>query len=181
MKISRRGFLKAAASLTALSVVGAMGGVGSYEYGVHLAARWLTIEQVEIPLENLKSTLEGFRIVQLSDLHLYPYTQLDLIQEAIQITNALKPDLVVLTGDYVLSTAEAIFDLAPVLSTLNARYGVFGILGNHDLWTDADTVHAGFAANGIPLLRNQGIDLNIGGELLFLAGVDDGWIFRKAR
>jgi len=175
MKISRRGFLKMTASLTALSVAGAMGGVGSYEYGVHLAARWLTIEQVEIPLENLKPTLEGFRIVQLSDLHLYPYTQLDLIQEAIQITNALKPDLVVLTGDYVLSTAEAIFDLAPVLSTLNARYGVFGILGNHDLWTDADTVHAGFAANGIPLLRNQGIDLNIGGELLFLAGVDDGW------
>lgn len=175
MKISRREFLKATAGLTALSIAGAVGGVGSYEYGVHLAAKWLAVEQVEIPLKNLKPALEGLKIVQMSDLHLYPYTELDLIQQAVQTSNALKPDLVVLTGDYVLSTAEAIFDLAPALSALNARYGVFAILGNHDLWTDADIVRAGFAANGLPLLYNEGIDLDIGGELLYLAGVDDGW------
>jgi len=175
MKISRRGFLKATAGMAALGVAGVVGAVGSYEYGVHLATEWLAVEQVEIPLRKLKPALEGLKIVQLSDLHLYPYTQLDLIQQAIQTTNALNPDLVVLTGDYVLSTAEAIFDLAPVLSTLNARYGVFGILGNHDLWTDADTVRAGFAANGLPMLRNEGIELDIGGALLYLAGVDDGW------
>lgn len=175
MKISRRGFLKATAGMAALGVAGAVGAVGSYDYGVHLAAEWLTLEQVEIPLKNLKPALEGLKIVQLSDMHLYPYTQLDLIRQAIQTTNALTPDLVVLTGDYVLSAAEAIFDLAPVLSALNARYGVFGILGNHDLWTNADIVRAGCAANGIPLLRNEGINLDVGGELLYLAGVDDGW------
>lgn len=175
MKINRRGFLKATAGLTVLGVAGAVGGVGSYEYGVQLAAKWLTVERVEIPLKNLKPALEGLKIVQLSDLHLYPYTQLDLIQQAIQTTNALNPDVVVLTGDYVLSTAEAIFDLAPTLSSLNARYGVFSILGNHDLWTNADVIRAGFAANGLPVLHNEGIDLDIGGELLYLAGVDDGW------
>ncbi len=175
MKISRRKFLKASASLAAVGCLAAAGGIGSYEYGAHLEAKWLDVEQVQIPLKNLKPALEGLKIVQLSDLHLYPYTQIEHIQKAVQSANALQPDLVVLTGDYVLASADSIFELAPALAALDARYGVFTILGNHDLWTNAKVVRAGLEASGLPVLRNEGMTLGIGGEKLYLAGVDDGW------
>jgi predicted MPP superfamily phosphohydrolase len=149
--------------------------VGGYEYGKQFEARQLVIERVDIPLKNLRSALEGFKIVQLSDIHLYPYTQLDFVQKAITIANSLQPDLIVLTGDYVLQTAEAIFELAPVLGSLDAKYGVFSILGNHDLWTDAKIVRLGLEEQRLPLLENQGVDLDVNGEILYLAGVDDGW------
>jgi hypothetical protein len=175
MKISRRRFLKASAYLTATGCLTAAGGIGSYEYGVHLEAQWLAVEQVPVPLKNLNSALEGLKIVQLSDLHLHPYTQIEFIQKAVQTANLLQPDLVVLTGDYVLASAESIFELAPALATLNARYGVFTILGNHDLWTNAGVVRTGLEASGLPVLHNEGVTLDIGGAQLYLAGVDDGW------
>jgi predicted MPP superfamily phosphohydrolase len=106
---------------------------------------------------------------------LYPYTQLDFIKEAVAVANALQPDLIVLTGDYVSRKAEAIFELAPVLASLNAKHGVFSILGNHDLWTDVEIIRLGFKEQRLPLLENEGVALPVNGETLYLAGVDDGW------
>ncbi len=108
----------------------------SFKTNQRTELEWVDFEQVQIPIPHLPPALEGFKIVQLSDFHLYPYIQLDFIQRAVNFANSLKPDLYVLTGDFVLDHAEAIFDLAPVLAQLNARYGIFSILGNHDIWTD---------------------------------------------
>jgi predicted MPP superfamily phosphohydrolase len=171
-EINRRGFLKALGQVIVGS--GVTLGVG-YVYGTQVEPERLTIERVQVPLKNLKPALEGFKIVQLSDLHLYPFTQLELIQEAVTQANSLKPDLIALTGDYVLEDAETIFELAPVLAALNARYGVFAILGNHDLWTNAATVYTGLEQAGLPVLINKGLSLNIGQATINLAGVDDGW------
>lgn len=170
--MNRREFLT---SLGAAAVGGSAAIVGGYEYGKQVEAKQLVIERIQIRVNNIKTALEGFRIVQLSDIHLYPYTQLDFVQEAVTITNSLQPDLIVLTGDYVLQTAEAIFEVAPVLATLNAKYGVFSILGNHDLWTDAKIVRVGLKEQRLPLLENEGIELAVNGETIYLAGVDDGW------
>ena len=172
MKISRRDFLKVAGmtSVGASTVL-----VVGYGFGKQIGATRLVVEHVQIPLKNLSSALDGFKIVQLSDIHLYPYIQLDFVQEAVTIANSLQPDLTVLTGDYVLQTAEAIFDLAPALALLNAKHGVFSILGNHDLWTDVEIVSHGFNEQRLPLLINEGVDLNVGGDILYLAGLDDGW------
>ena len=87
--------------------------------------------------------------------------------------NELAPDLIVLTGDYVLETAESIFDLTPALARLNARHGIFAILGNHDHWTNPAVVQQGLAEYGIELLHNRGVLLNQ--SQLLLAGVDDLW------
>ncbi len=172
MKVSRRGFLKA---LGQVVVGGSLAIAGGYAYGTQVEPDWLTIERVHVPLKNLKPALEGFKIVHLSDLHLHPFTQLDLIQEAITRANSLKPDLIALTGDYVLQRADSIFELAPALAALNARYGVFAVLGNHDLWTDAAVVLSGLKQAGLSVLVNEGIALDVGGETVNLAGVDDGW------
>lgn len=138
--------------------------------------RWLVEEFTEIPIPHLPNVFDGFTIVQLTDMHLRPFTQLEHIQRAVERTNALKPDLVVLTGDYVWHDENDILDLVPALSKLNARHGVFAVLGNHDIKTDAKLIVETFERYGIPVLRNKGLDIDRGGDILHLAGIDDGWL-----
>ncbi|MBU0656250.1 MAG: metallophosphoesterase [Gammaproteobacteria bacterium] len=138
--------------------------------------RWLVEEFVEIPVKNLPPALEGFTIVQLTDMHLRPYTQIEHIERAVEKTNALKPDLVVLTGDYVWHDEEDILDLVPVLAKLDARYGIFAVMGNHDIKTDPVLIEETFAQHGIPVLRNAGLDIQHGNGVMHLAGIDDGWL-----
>ena len=166
MKVTRRGFLKLAGGAL-------LGGAAGAGYVTQIEPEWLTVEQQPIRLAQLPASLDGFKIVQLSDFHLYPFTTISLIERAVAKANELAPDLVVLTGDFVLETAESIFDLAPVLAKLNPRHGLFAVLGNHDYWTNPEVVKQGLAEQGIELLHNKGVLLNQ--SQLFLAGVDDLW------
>ena len=134
-----------------------------------------TVIPVTVPIKNLKPALEGFTIAQMTDIHLEPYTQVPLVEEAVEMTNQLKPDLVVLTGDFIWHWAESAFDLAPALAKLNPRLGVYAVMGNHDYWKDIRVVDAAFSESGIPVLYNQGIAFSVGKEQLYLAGMDDGW------
>lgn len=136
----------------------------------------LSVDRVTIPLPQLDPALDGYRIVQLSDLHLYPFTQLEFIRQAAEVANALKPDLLVLTGDFVSHEAGAIYDLEPVLARLNARDGVYATLGNHDHWSNANIVRAGLRKAGLSVLHNQSVPL--GGGKAWLTGLDDGWVGR---
>ena len=167
---NRRSFLKfSAASLLA-------------GLGTTLSLMWLNneyqdpvVERVQIPIPQLASDLEGFRIVQISDIHLIPLTTIELVDQAVAMANQLKPDLTVLTGDYVWHEVEAIHDLTPSLARLNARFGVFACLGNHDIWTDVRVVTHAFQDERIPLLVNEGISFTVGNNHLYLASLDDGW------
>jgi predicted MPP superfamily phosphohydrolase len=170
--MNRRTFLK---NFGRVVIGGGLALAGGYGYSTRIEPGWLTVERVQIPLKQLKPALEGFKIVQMSDIHLHPYTELEFVKKAVALANSLHPDLVVLTGDYVMESAESIFELAPALAALNARYGIFTCLGNHDLWTDAETVCTGLRQAGLPVLINEGISLGVGQTQLYLAGVDDGW------
>ncbi len=172
LKLSRKGFLKA--SVHVILAYG-FGSLGALFYSARIEIEWLAIERVKVPIPNLKPGLEGLRIVQMSDFHL-PHTDIDFIRKAVEKANSLNPDLVVLTGDYVLPSAEAIYDLAPALAELKARYGVYAILGNHDHWTDAELIRRSLEEVGIPVLVNSGVNLTVGGETLYLAGLDDPWV-----
>ena len=133
------------------------------------------LERVEISIRNLKPALEGFTIVQLSDIHLRPYTKPDLVKRAVEMSNELRPDLVVLTGDYVWREQEAAFELAPILAGLNARHGIYSVLGNHDHWLDVEITKRAFEEAGLPMLINQGLEIREGNGSFYLAGMDDGW------
>lgn len=170
--ITRRRLLELLGLGTLSASLAALGG---YHYVTRIEPAWLDVERVTVPLKHLAPALEGLKIIQMSDFHLHPFTQIDEVQVAVALANSLRPDLVVLTGDYVLEQAESIFYLAPVLAQLETRYGIYAILGNHDLWTDADTVRAGLEKAGIPVLVNRGFALSVGEERLYLAGLDDGW------
>jgi predicted MPP superfamily phosphohydrolase len=135
----------------------------------------LSIEHITIPIPNLQPALEGFKIVQMSDIHLYPFTKLELVQRAVQVSNSLKPDITVLTGDYVWRNLSAINDLTPALAELDAKYGVFATMGNHDYWLNVEVIKESFKSVGLPVLENQGVTFSVDGAPLHLAGLDDGW------
>jgi predicted MPP superfamily phosphohydrolase len=97
------------------------------------------------------------------------------VRESVTRANDLQPDLILLTGDYVLETADSIFELAPVLAELNATHGIYAVLGNHDHWTDAGVVRQGLKESGLPVLHNEGVAVGVGTGTLYVAGIDDSW------
>jgi predicted MPP superfamily phosphohydrolase len=145
--------------------------MGFYQYGQRVGAYEVTLERITIPIKGLPPSLHGFRIVQLSDMHIEPFTPAEVITAAVTMTNQLQPDVIVLTGDYVTHEPQAIHTLTPLLAPLQAKHGVFAIFGNHDVWTNAAVVGQGLEQMGFRLLVNQGVAL---GEL-YLAGLDDCW------
>ncbi len=167
---NRRQFLKLASALLAGLVVTPT---------VYLAANNElndpVVRRVQVPVRGLPQAFEGFRLVVLADFHLYPYTQPELVRKAVALANALKPDLGVYLGDYVWRELDAVFDLAPILAGLDARHGIFSILGNHDIWLNKAVVSGALRQAGIPLLINQGVSLTQGGSAINLLGLDDGW------
>lgn len=133
------------------------------------------VERLRIPVKHLDPALENFTIAFLSDFHLYPFTKTDVIRQVITLTNGLNPDVILLGGDYVTHQADAIFELAPLLAQLDAKLGLFAILGNHDIWTNIEVIKTGLSEAGLPILVNQGLTLTKNGARLNLAGLDDAW------
>ena len=132
----------------------------------------LVLERKTVKLPNLPNAFDGFRIVLLTDLHLHPFTSADLIRRTVEISNSLKPDLVLLGGDYVCGFAEAAFELGSILERLDAKHGLFGVLGNHDHFRGSRVVQEGLHRASIPVLMNEGLGLTIGEASVFLAGLD---------
>jgi len=168
--ITRRDFLKLLTNASILSV-----GAITTLLVVENEKESPVVERVQIPIPGLPSSLEGFRIVQISDIHYYPFTTIELVDLMVRMSNQLKPDLVVLTGDFIWHEVEAIFDITSSLAQLNAKYGVFAGLGNHEHWTDVKVVTQGLEEARLPLLVNQGMPIPVGKDVLYLASLDDGW------
>src|SRR6266545_4327561 len=133
----------------------------------------LTIEHQRIPLRRLPREFDGFRIVQLSDIHHSPFTSREQIERAVATANSLQPDIVALTGDYISKEREYAAPCAELLGRLRARHGVYAVLGNHDHWTDASLITDLFRAEGMTVLVNQGMRFENHGAAFWLAGVDD--------
>jgi predicted MPP superfamily phosphohydrolase len=133
----------------------------------------LTIEHKRIHLNRLPETFDGFRVVQLSDVHHGPFSNREQIERAVETANRLQPDIIALTGDYISKERHYAAPCAEMLGKLEARYGVFAVLGNHDHWVDAALVTDLFRAEGINVLVNEGMRFEKDGAAFWLAGVDD--------
>ena len=136
-------------------------------------ANTLKIEEIRIELKRLPKDLDGFKIVHLSDIHHSPFTDLQHIRNAVEISNDLEPDMFVLTGDYVSHEPEYIAPMAEVLGALDSEYGTHACLGNHDHWTDADLVTNLLRDSGVNVLVNEGLRFTARGSSIWLCGVDD--------
>ena len=166
--LSRREFLARVGGGAAIAVSGASVGLGMMEArGEH------EIVTIEIPLAKLPKALDGFSIVQLSDLHTGMTIDAAFVQRVVNRANALKPDLIALTGDLVDGTVENLRpDIAP-LAELRAPHGVFAVTGNHEYYAGADAWIAEITRLGARYLRNERVTIGSGDASFELAGVDD--------
>ncbi|HEY6046022.1 MAG TPA: metallophosphoesterase [Pyrinomonadaceae bacterium] len=133
----------------------------------------LSIERQEIFLRRLPKRLDGFRIVHLSDFHYGPMVNPEHLKRAVRAANDLHGDLIALTGDYISQDRAYAAPCAEVVGRLRARHGVYAVLGNHDHWTDAALIADLFRAEGIRVLVNEGLRVDLRNETFWLAGVDD--------
>lgn len=125
--------------------------------------------------------LEGFTIALLSDFHYDAYFSVHPLKAAIGIVRDLHPDLIALTGDFVsipwmgshTSQVHYAEPCAQLLKQLQAPHGVWAVLGNHDVCTDADRVTDALTSQGIPVLTNQSVPIEKNGARFWLSGVDD--------
>ena len=154
---------------TATVGLSALGGTG---YAALVEPHWLALERVDVPLPGLPAGLDGFTIVQLSDLHRGPEVTQENIAQAVELALRQEADLVVLTGDYVTGSAEYAPSCAASLSPLAASGDALACLGNHDHWTDAEAVAGALIDAGLTVLRNAAREVADG---LWVAAVDDVW------
>jgi uncharacterized protein len=167
--MSRRDFLKMGAGS---GIATGLTGLTGVLYSAGVEPNDVLIERQTIHLRRLPACFDGFKVVLLSDLHIYPFTTVELINEAIRLTNSVRPDLVLFAGDFVYKSPEAVFDLVPLLEKLNPAKGVFAVLGNHDRRVAPKIVSEALAKGGVELLNNRGIELQIASESIYLAGID---------
>jgi hypothetical protein len=135
----------------------------------------LNLETTVLPvlLARLPKAFAGFRICQLSDIHIGPFMPASQIRKYVAIANALNPDLIVLTGDFVTSDPTTQNAVVEALSGLQAPFGVFGCLGNHDGWAGVESsITALFRRTGVRILRGEAAPITAHGESLNLIGVD---------
>ncbi len=130
--------------------------------------------RVHAPLPGLAPQLEGLRIVQISDLHIGNHLDGERLSRMVERTNALDPDVTVITGDIFDFDPSYVEDGAALLGALRARYGVYAVLGNHDHYVGAELVADALArrAPGLRLLRDETVRLPVEAPL-YLAGADD--------
>ena len=139
------------------------------------------IVRKEIALRRWPSRLDGFTVALLSDFHYDPYFSIHPLRSAIHVVNSLRPALIVLTGDFVSAPfagkpatgAAAAEPCAQLLRQMQAPYGLWAVLGNHDAYTDPGRVTSALRDEGIQVLVNQALPIESNGARFWLAGVDD--------
>ncbi len=164
---TRRRFLKQSAVLVSATPFFAAG------YGFLYGRQNVEVVRHRVRLARLPKSFDGFRIAQLSDIHMGPFTTEDYIRRCVAITNGLKPDLIALTGDYIAWDPGLERRVVSVLASLRAPQGVFGCLGNHEEESETEEYVSGLlTGQGIRILRQERAPIRLGGDELNLIGID---------
>jgi predicted MPP superfamily phosphohydrolase len=168
-RITRRHFLVGAGAAAAALAL----------YSGEISRHELDLVPRILAVANLPSAFNGFRIAQISDIHLDEFTEPFFLERVVRHVNALDVDMVLLTGDFIthgsltfLNGRSAAHHCAEILSTLTCPLR-FACLGNHDVQVSAPLVIHSLASNGIPVLVDQHVPIDRNGSRFWLAGVND--------
>ncbi len=150
------------------------------------------LREVHVYSPDLPPSFEGFRIVQLSDMHLGSWTRPKDVEKGLLLARAAKPDLLCLTGDLINVNAAETKPYLKDFSELNAPFGKVAVLGNHDMGdyarfgsrdssgTDIQRISQFYEQCGFQLLRNRNIRINKGTDSIAVIGIDN-WGKKKFR
>jgi uncharacterized protein len=141
--------------------------------GIGRAAGGPLTHEVKVKIPHLPKSLNGLRIVQISDLHVGPTIRESYVRRMVEAANSLSPDLVCLTGDLVDGPVSALAPHVEPLRLLKSKLGSFLCLGNHDYYSGAEAWTRHFESLGIRVLRNQFQIVNVGVDSMLVAGVTD--------
>lgn len=149
---------------------------------------------VDVPIKNLPAAFEGFKIVQISDMHSGSWTRSEPLKDAVTLINKEAADLICFTGDLVNNEATEMLPYVDIFKEVRAKHGVYSILGNHDYgdyhpWPDAEAkrknmelLYETHANLGWDLLRDENRILEVGNKRLAIMGVENwGAAFRFPR
>ena len=133
----------------------------------------LEVSRMKIEIPHLPREFHGFRIAQISDIHIGAFMTEEQIRNVVTIVNGLKVDLVALTGDYVTWDAGTEGPVVEALSGFQAPYGVVGCLGNHEIYAGIEeSLTRRFDERGVRILRDENHEIRAGSERLNIIGVD---------
>jgi predicted MPP superfamily phosphohydrolase len=165
----RRRFLGRLSGSALMSFAGVATGIG-----VFTAAKGPLIKRISIPIGDRSQKLRGIKIAQISDLHVGPGITKNYVEDVVAKTNALEPDLIVLTGDLIEGSVTRLKEHISPLSKLISKHGVYFCTGNHEYYWDAPEWCAYLSQTfGITVLSNSSRLIEIQGSKILLAGVPD--------
>lgn len=131
------------------------------------------VKKIDVMLRGLPPRFEGYRIVQLTDLHASRLLPRSWIQDVVTRTRELDADMIVVTGDMIDGSPEARFSDIEPLGQLRAEDGVFAVTGNHEYYFGAENWIQTFEKLGLQFLNNAGYRISRGRDSLYLSGVTD--------
>lgn len=167
--------------LLQLPIAPGLAAAGAFGALVGVRGVWRSPQVCNVPLRfpELPPALDGYRIAQISDIHCGPFAPEERVLDWVQRVNALRPDLIVVTGDLIVSGASHIGAVARALSELRAPDGVFVVMGNHDYFGAGEILARALQDAGLRLLLNESEPVRRGDATLLVAGVDDTWTGRS--
>ncbi|WGS53656.1 metallophosphoesterase [Paraburkholderia sp. D15] len=141
--------------------------------GLFNARRRARVVTIEVPIDDLPAALDGFTIVQISDIHVGPTIKRRYVDAIVDAVNRLKPDLIAVTGDVVDGSVPQLTRHTQPLSRLSARHGAFLVTGNHEYYAGANAWIDEFRRLGLNVLLNEHVIVNHDGARAVIAGVTD--------
>jgi predicted MPP superfamily phosphohydrolase len=158
-----------------MAAAAALLGAGCYLYGREVEIRRVEINPLTLTLPRLAPEFDGYRIVQIGDIHLDDWTKPERLRGIVEKVNAQRPDLVAIMGDFASRSAKQLDTrrLTGALRELRARDGVLTILGNHDYLTGVELIRRCIREASVTELVNDVHTLRRGGATLHVAGIDD--------
>ncbi len=145
---------------------------------VRAATRTPSVVEVDVPLARLPAALDGFRIVQITDLHVSATIRRNYVASVVELVNGLKPDLVAVTGDLVDGSVDMLREHTAPLGDLRSTHGTFFVTGNHEYYSGVESWLAETSRLGMRNLRNERVTIGVGPDSFDLAGVDDATAHR---